>query len=814
MAARRSYKDTGGSGVMRAIIVLALIGGLGVLGVKLKGPELVSDLLVHLPMNDTQSDLVAEDRSGNGNHGAISGATYMQIGNGSGSTLDFEDGDSVNLGGLDVKGSGITLAAWVRADSFTGSGLDGRIISKADGIAANRHVFMLSTTRLGSTDDVVLRGRVRIRGETVTIRANRGLMLPDVWYHTAMVYDGSSMKLYLDGVEVANVPFTPPLIGLVDRDRKIDVSVGSQPDGSGPWDGQINEVHIAQRVFSAVEIAALATNNPGLASSTLVHLLLDDSQTGAIAKDTSGNGNDGAISGATYVSESGDGSASSLVFEDGDSLNLGGLDVNGTGITLAAWVRANSFTGSGLDGRIISKADGVAANRHVFMLSTTRLGSTDDVVLRGRVRINGEPVTIRAGRGLMLPDVWYHTAMVYDGSTMKLYLDGVEVASSPFTPPLVGMVDQDSEIDVSVGSQPDGLAPWDGLIDDVLIAQRVYSAAEIATLATSANDSYSTDFETKLVVDAVFGVLANDDRPVGGTLTAILNSDVSNGRLELNKNGSFAYTPESGYSGADSFSYVTNDGALDPAILRVDLNVQPLGVVSDLVHLTLDDSQAASVAEDNSINGNNGIISGATYVSVSGDGSAFSLDFEDGDSVNLGGLDVNGTGVTLAAWVRADSFTGSGLDGRIISKADGIAANRHVFMLSTVRRGSTEDVVLRGRVRLGGETVTLRANRGLMLPDIWYHTAMVYDGSTMKLYLDGEEVASTRLQPPLVGLVDQDSKIDVSVGSQPDGLAPWDGLIDNVRIAQRAFDAAEIASMATSRCDLFERVGAICPHNY
>ena len=102
MAARRSYKDTGGSGVVRAIIVLALIGGLGVLGVKLKGPELVSDLLVHLPMNDTQSDLVAEDRSGNGNHGAISGATYMQIGNGSGSTLDFEDGDSVNLGGLDV----------------------------------------------------------------------------------------------------------------------------------------------------------------------------------------------------------------------------------------------------------------------------------------------------------------------------------------------------------------------------------------------------------------------------------------------------------------------------------------------------------------------------------------------------------------------------------------------------------------------------------------------------------------------------------------------------------------------------------------
>ena len=198
---------------------------------------------MHLPMNDTQSDLVAEDHSGNGNHGAISGATYMQIGNGSGSTLDFEDGDSVNLGGLDVKGSGITLAAWVRADSFTGSGLDGRIISKADGIAANRHVFMLSTVRRGSTEDVVLRGRVRLGGETVTLRANRGLMLPDIWYHTAMVYDGSTMKLYLDGVEVASTRLQPPLVGLVDQDSKIDVSVGSQPDGLAPW---LSLIHISE----------------------------------------------------------------------------------------------------------------------------------------------------------------------------------------------------------------------------------------------------------------------------------------------------------------------------------------------------------------------------------------------------------------------------------------------------------------------------------------------------------------------------------------------------------------------------------------
>ena len=159
---------------------------------------------------------------------------------------------------------------------------------------------------------------------------------------------------------------------------------------------------------------------------------------------------------------------------------------------------------------------------------------------------------------------------------------------------------------------------------------------------------------------------------------------------------------------------------------NVQLGVEGRSLDFDLLaHLTLDGSQTANVAADSSGNGNDGVISGATYVSESGDGSAFSLGFEDGDSVNLGGLDVKGAGVTLAAWVKADSFTGSRFDGRIISKADGIAANRHVFMLSTARRGTTDEVVLRGRVRIGGEAVTIRANRGLMLPDVWYHTAMV-----------------------------------------------------------------------------------------
>ena len=120
-----------------------------------------------------------------------------------------------------------------------------------------------------------------------------------------------------------------------------------------------------------------------------------------------------------------------------------------------------------------------------------------------------------------------------------------------------------------------------------------------------------------------------------------------------------------------------------------------------------------------------------------------------------------------------------------------MAANAHVFMLSTTARGTTDDVVLIGRVRVNGTTTTFRANEGVMLPGVWYHTALVYDESTLKLYLNGEEVASA----DVFGPVDQADFIDVGIGGQPGGGFHWDGLIDDVRIAQRPFSAAELRSI-------------------
>jgi lysophospholipase L1-like esterase len=85
-------------------------------------------------------------------------------------------------------------------------------------------------------------------------------------------------------------------------------------------------------------------------------------------------------------------------------------------------------------------------------------------------------------------------------------------------------------------------------------------------------DAYSTSRNTQLVVPAI-GVLTNDTDPDGSLLTAVLNTPPANGTLALNANGSFTYTPTSGYLGADSFTYRANDGVSDSNVVTVSLTV-------------------------------------------------------------------------------------------------------------------------------------------------------------------------------------------------------------------------------------------------
>jgi hypothetical protein len=94
--------------------------------------------------------------------------------------------------------------------------------------------------------------------------------------------------------------------------------------------------------------------------------------------------------------------------------------------------------------------------------------------------------------------------------------------------------------------------------------------------APVANDdpSYSTAVDTPLTVNAQDGVLANDTDADSDPLTAIPVSLPANGTLDWHSDGSFTYTPNAGFTGADTWTYKANDGTADSNVATVTITVQ------------------------------------------------------------------------------------------------------------------------------------------------------------------------------------------------------------------------------------------------
>ncbi len=89
-------------------------------------------------------------------------------------------------------------------------------------------------------------------------------------------------------------------------------------------------------------------------------------------------------------------------------------------------------------------------------------------------------------------------------------------------------------------------------------------------------DAYFVDEDpaTPLAVAAA-GVLANDSGGVG-PLSAFLVQDVLHGTLVLNADGSFEYTPDTDYFGADFFLYEARDGTTASEPVAVVIRIDPV----------------------------------------------------------------------------------------------------------------------------------------------------------------------------------------------------------------------------------------------
>ena len=84
---------------------------------------------------------------------------------------------------------------------------------------------------------------------------------------------------------------------------------------------------------------------------------------------------------------------------------------------------------------------------------------------------------------------------------------------------------------------------------------------------TAFDDAYEVNVDGILTIGSP-GILGNDTVEEGNTMVAVLVDLPVNGSLALNRDGSLTYTPDAGFEGTDTFTYL----ARTPAVQRVDVD--------------------------------------------------------------------------------------------------------------------------------------------------------------------------------------------------------------------------------------------------
>lgn len=151
------------------------------------------------------------------------------------------------------------------------------------------------------------------------------------------------------------------------------------------------------------------------------------------------------------------------------------------------------------------------------------------------------------------------------------------------------------------------------------------------------------------------------------------------------------------------------------------------------------------------------------------------------DYIGIGTRSVSGTGLTIQSWSKFDDFDVA--DGRIISKDSGTSTQNHVWTLATA--SVSPDYRLQFLLKTGTnntkDTSVLTASSGNLSAGTWYLTSATYDGSNMKIYLNGTEVGSTSKTGDI-----RVNNYAVRMGNSSDNTRPIDGILDEVRISSVA----------------------------
>ncbi|HEX7055909.1 MAG TPA: LamG domain-containing protein, partial [Bacilli bacterium] len=211
-------------------------------------PEVIAAYLF-----DETSGTTAADASGNGNQAVLHGGTTWVSG---------KNGNALGLNGTDAYASlpsGIvsdiddfTIAAWVKVDTSSNWA---RIFDFGTGT----NTYMFLTPKAAGAG---LRFAITTNSNGAEQQLNAAALPTGVWKHVAVTLQGSTGRLYVDGVQVAtnpNMTLKPSSLGSTNLNY-----IGKSQWADPYFHGSIDEFKIYSRALTAAEVAELANAAPTL----------------------------------------------------------------------------------------------------------------------------------------------------------------------------------------------------------------------------------------------------------------------------------------------------------------------------------------------------------------------------------------------------------------------------------------------------------------------------------------------------------------------------------------------------------------------
>jgi hypothetical protein len=207
-------------------------------------------------------------------------------------------------------------------------------------------------------------------------------------------------------------------------------------------------------------------------------------------------------------------------------------------------------------------------------------------------------------------------------------------------------------------------------------------------------------------------------------------------------------------------------------------------------------------ANDESGNGNNGTVNGATLTRDRlGNGSkAYSFDGVN-DFINCGIFNLNSNQISINLWINESAVSSN--RNVIISKYDGVSYpgdNSISRTFSLIRHDASYQNRFHAQISFDGINTFESFSSEFGVPQIWRMITISYDGNLLKWYFNGVFHSQVQINS-LSNLFSSNTPIYVgcfSDGNSPESaLGFFNGQIDDIRIYNRALSQSEITYLAT-----------------